>query len=75
MPTPEPGWNRRSGSLSAPYAGRRAISGAATWRSPSISRRPILSAEAAREPSARTGAGYSWALKVQAKWPIVGLAS
>jgi hypothetical protein len=47
--TPWPGWNRRWAGLSAPCAARCAISGVATWRSPSISRRPILSAEAARD--------------------------
>src|SRR6476659_10080093 len=36
-------------SLGAPCAVRCAISGAATWRSPSISRRRIPSAEAADE--------------------------
>jgi hypothetical protein len=58
MPTRGPGWNRRCASPSAPSAGRRAISGAATWRSLSISRRLILSAEAARDPcgAQRTGA-------------------
>ena len=40
-----------------PGAAPRAISGAATWRSPSISRRLILSAEAARDGEASPSMG------------------
>jgi DNA-binding NarL/FixJ family response regulator len=53
MRIPWPGWNRRCASLSAPCAARHAISGAATWRSPSISRRLTRSEEAPRDPATR----------------------
>ncbi len=57
MPIPWPGWNRRCASLSAPCVARRAISGAATWRSPSISRRLTQSEEAVRDPFIKLGIG------------------
>jgi hypothetical protein len=48
-------WNRRWGQSECPCVAPCAISGAATWRSPSISRRLILTAQAARDR------GGSWA--------------
>jgi len=44
-PTPWPGWNRQCAGLSAPYAARCAIIGAAAWHFPSILRRLMLSAQ------------------------------
>ena len=77
MPASAPGWNRRWAGLSAPCGARRAISGAATWRSPSISRRLILSAEAARgrvqQPRAASWPGFtahSHTLLPATSWPL-----
>ena len=53
-PIPSPGWSRRCAGLRARCAARRAISGAATWRFPSISLLLIRSAEADRYRDPRT---------------------